>query len=290
MLNRPNFFIVGAAKSGTSALSDFLSQHEEIVFSSIKEPFFFIDDPRVKNESEYLKLFSSRDKKVAVGEGSTGYLFSEKSPNLIKKFCPSAKIIIMLRNPIDMAFSLWKYMCVHGNETMDFQDALRDRVDRTEELFKKSCAGRSENYLYIDRASYFDQVKRFIDIFGENNIKIIVFERFIENPNEICSDVFKFLGVSSDFKPKFRVVNPSGEIRFQWLKRLKNRKYPLLKKIIPINLRYRVREAVRDFNVNKKGKVTLPFYIRKEVGAYFSDDVGKLKKFLSDDLTEWKDF
>ncbi len=112
----PNFFIVGAAKSGTTSLVHYIEQHPDIYMSAVKEPFYYVSDHGYEDFDEYAGLFSGAKNELRVGEASTGYLFDPCAAQKIKDEYRDAKIIICLRNPIDMAFSYWKYMQVNGSE------------------------------------------------------------------------------------------------------------------------------------------------------------------------------
>jgi len=287
---KPNVFLVGAAKAGTSALSNFLSQHPEVYMSPIKEPYFFVENRHIETKSEYLQLFKNSTREKVLCEASTGYLYDNSSAVLIKKFCSSAKIIISLRNPIDMAFSFWKYMSIHGSENLPFFDAINDFSNRTSERFIKNCAGRPENYLYIERAKYFEQVKRYYDVFGANSVKVVLFEQFSSEPFKVLQDIFHFLNVEKSFKPNISVINKGGEIRFEWLKKIRNKKYPLLKKFIPLLLRDKIRLFIRDINVKKGKSVRLTSEERVSLYNVFEQDVLKLRKLTGIDLSLWDEF
>jgi len=290
MANYPNFFIVGAAKSGTSALANFISQHPEVFMSPVKEPYFFVGNPEISSK-EYLKLFNKASGFLVIGEASTGYLYDKDSPELIRSTCRDAKIIIILRNPIDMAFSLWRYMTNNGNENESFIDSICMQDERHSELFINKCAGRFENYLYLERAKYYQQVRRYYDCFGYDNVKVLIYERVFLNVEEACRDIFRFLDIQDSFIPMIKFVNKGGGVRYNWLKKMRNRKYPFLRYSLPISLRKKIREVVRDINVDRK-KVGAELRIeeRKMLCSLLKEDVEKLKVLLSDNLTEWVDF
>src|SRR5687767_1010670 len=104
-MHKPNFFIVGAPKCGTTSLYEYIRVHPEVFMPDRKEPAFFCSDfykPRRMKEEEYLSLFREAGSAKWIGEASTWYLYSDKAREGIKAFCPDARIIIMLRNPVDM--------------------------------------------------------------------------------------------------------------------------------------------------------------------------------------------
>ncbi|MCR4288476.1 MAG: sulfotransferase, partial [Deltaproteobacteria bacterium] len=174
-IREPNFFIVGAAKCGTTSLADNLKQHPQIFISPRKEPFYFVKDARIgyKDFNEYMALFKNAGDAIAIGEASTGYLFEESAPYEIKKHFPDAKIIVILRNPVDMAYSHWRHMCVVGNEAKTFEEAIseRERKYRKTENFKRKVVDWWATYLYLERALYYNQIKRYFDVFGRDRVR-----------------------------------------------------------------------------------------------------------------------
>ena len=131
-MRKPDFFIVGAPKGGTTAMNAYLGQHPEIFIAERKELHFFGTDldfssPRITQE-QYLSCFSEVQNEKRVGETSVWYLYSKQAAVEIKKFCPSANIIIMLRNPVDMLYSQHSQFLYNGNE-------------RTNQVYGKPGAG-----------------------------------------------------------------------------------------------------------------------------------------------------
>lgn len=289
-LSRPNFFIVGAAKCGTSSIANYIGQHPDIFISPIKEPYYFVSQSHFDQEADYLELFEGVKNEKLIGEASTGYLYDELSPKLIKGFCPAAKIIVLLRNPIDMAFSLWKYMTAHGGERLSFEDALNEESNRKENRSMSSFSGRRENYYYVERARYFSQVKRYVDTFGADSVKILLFEEFINSPIATCQDVFDFLETSNRFEPTISVINAGGAARFRWLRYLKNRRYPFLRRVIPIKARHVARVFVRDINVVRSEGVRMTDEIRDLLHSKFRDDVALLQDLTGNKFQVWQDF
>jgi hypothetical protein len=290
----PNFFIVGAAKAATTSLADYLGQHPDIFLSAIKEPFYFVTDIGAKgygSYDEYLSLFQKAGNARAVGEASTGYLFDQDAPGLIEKHFPGARILIMLRNPVDMAFSLWRYMTITGNEAKKFEEAISDEERRHRKTlqFGESCAGWWANYLYLERASYYEQVKRYIEIFGRSRIGIHIFETFIENPVECCQEMFAFLEVDHRFVPNCgEIINASGGVRSQILRDLRHRKYPLIQKLVPKRHRMRIRSFARQINIKKEPKLVMNQETRSTLMTFFREDIVSLEHLLGFEVLQWR--
>lgn len=290
---RPNFFIVGASRSGTTSLANYLGQHPEVYISPVKEPCYFISDYGLKDHDGYMSLFMKAGNAKAVGEASTGYLYDPEAAPAIHKEFPKSKIIIILRNPVVMAFSLWRYMTVNGSESKSFKEAVTDeeRAYRKTEQFKNSCAGWSwwANYLYIERALYFNQVKRYINIFGREQVGIYLFENFMRSPVKLCQDIFNFLGVGTAFIPEIEVLNESGELRFPMIKKLIGLIYPIANPLIPLRARIKLNQLfIQPMMTKTGGEASIDPAMRKALEAIFRDDIARLESLLGHEIREWQ--
>ena len=187
---KPDFFIVGAPKCGTTSLYYYLRQHPQIFMPEYKEPHFFgkdlnkRSDEFIYDEEKYLTLFKNAESDQKIGEASTFYLYSESAPGEIKEFNPNAKIIIMLRNPIDFLHSLHSQLLFSGNENVaDFNEALKLEEDR---LQGKNLP---ENIDMVDKVYYKkhvsripEQIQNYIEIFGVENVTILILEDLQTDP------------------------------------------------------------------------------------------------------------
>jgi hypothetical protein len=211
--NKPNFFIVGAARSGTTSIWEYLKRNPQVYMPEellLKEPAYFSDGGRFRVKGMYLKLFEAANKNhKIIGEASVAYLTDPKSASRIFTFNPCAKIIIMLRNPADRAFSLYNWMIQEGYEyASSFIDALNLEGSR---VFEKKKNWYKPNYywgyLYFRSGLYNNQVKKYYEFF-KNNLLIIKFEDFINNPTLIYKNICSFLNIEP-IPFDFQVHNPS---------------------------------------------------------------------------------
>lgn len=290
----PNFFIVGSAKSGTTSLAHYIGQHPDAFMCPLKEPHYFSSafgssDFGLNNLDEYLLLFRKAGDATAVGEASTSYLFDVASAEAIYETFPRSKVLVILRNPTEMAFSHWQHMSLNGNESKMFEEAISEseRKYRKTEEFKHSVSGWWASYFYLERAMYWAQVKRYMDVFGSDNVKVWIFEEFFAKPEESCRDVFSFLNIDPSFTPDCLVVNRGGVPRFQLLKSQINRKHPTLKRFFPLTVRNRIRMAVQQLNT-KKGYQAMNPDTRNKLEGFFRDDIEKLEKLLGREIPAWK--
>lgn len=301
-MRRPNFFIVGAPKCGTTSMYHYLMMHPDIFMPPIdKEPKFFGSDlPFQKNWfqnkiSNYIKIFSEAKKEKMIGEASTTYFFSQNAAKEIKEFEPNAKIIIMLRNPVDMMCSLYSQLVFMGlEEETSFTEALKKEPVRK----KKSLQEKIQKVLlYKNIASYYKHVKRFYQLFGNKNIHIIKFEDFVKNTPVVYRKTLEFLEVDPNFKVNFgkinskRVTNPNKIHRSQ---KIQNFLYQppkfvstFYKKFIPKKIRYFVFTLVLRINTNYQPRTKISDRTRKKLTAELAPNIRSLSKLTKLHLSNW---
>jgi len=175
----PNFFIVGVPRAGTHSLYAYLKQHSKVFMSPRKEPNYFCreiipdDDPLkepVRRESDYLALFKDVKNEVAIGEASAFYLRDSLAPELIHEKVPNAKIIIILRDPAERAYSHYLTLVKKNKTRLTFYQMIKNDM-------KKLEVGKSKAWILI-HGFYYDSLKRYFDIFNKKNIHIIISEEF----------------------------------------------------------------------------------------------------------------
>ncbi|MFT0138658.1 sulfotransferase family protein [Alcanivoracaceae bacterium MT1] len=211
MKKKVDFFIVGAPKCGTTALVDYLNQLDNVFVPEVKEPHFHcVDWPefrRIKTEREYAKIYESARNEVC-GDASVWYLFSKEACKEIRRHNSQAKIIIMIRKPYDAAVSLHSQLIFSGREDeLDFVKAwdLQPLRAAGERLPRNAIVG--EHLQYKKVYDYPDQIKRYQELFDEDQIKVIVFEDFVSNTDKTFKEVCAFLGVDIKNKILYEKVN-----------------------------------------------------------------------------------
>ena len=292
--NKPSLFIVGAPRCGTTALSDFLSQHPSIYFSYVKEPHYFGSDLPIRrgyrSDDEYLELFRDANNQIC-GEGSTWYLFSKRAAQEIHTFAPSARIIIMLRNPADMLYSWHGYMLLTGEETIaDFDEALFAQADRRQG--KQIPKGTPvHKLLYSDIPRYTEQIQRFYDVFDPQNIHIIIYDDFKANQQQVVKNTFAFLGVDPAFKPEIKLVNSHGQVKSKSVQYLTNSHSSVVRSIVrsflPRKIRSRLRLSIQHMNTRTSERTPLAPEVRDRINDEFAPEIRRLSTFLNRDLSSW---
>ena len=208
-MKRPNFFIVGAPRCGTTAMYHYLKAHPDVFMPDVKEPQYFGADltfkrhPRVETEDEYLKLFDAAKGESRLGEASPWYLHSEAAPFEIKNFCASAKIIIQLRNPVDMIYSLYSRNLLRGRETIsDFATALEAEPERRQGRRIPAGTDSTQAVLYRRMGSYAPHVERYLKVFGAENVHFVIFDDIVSEPAKAYQSVLRFLEIDENLRAK----------------------------------------------------------------------------------------
>lgn len=276
---------------------DFLRQHPEIFMSKKKEPHFFgsdlqiFDHPRMSLK-EYLSYFSEARDERRLGEGSVWYLYSQRAPFEIKEFCPSASILIMLRNPVDLMYSLHNQGLYSANYHIeDFAAALKAEENGNGHLRKAKHGSRTGDLAYRATARYTRHVERYLDVFGRDNVHIIIYDDLAASLAQVYRQTCEFLGVDSGFRPEFRVVNSNKNVRSRALLFLL--KYPppaaqrLARSLIPGHLRRGLYELVRRINTAYAPRPPMKPELERRLRAEFLPEVEQLSELLDRDLTHW---
>lgn len=296
-MQTPDFFVVGAPKCGTTAMDEYLRQHPEIFVPPRKELHFFGRDlrflkgPRLSRET-YLSHFVRSENARCVGEASVWYLYSTTAAEEIKQFCPHAKIIIMLRNPVDMMYALHSQFLYECNEEIiDFEAALAVEGERRRGRCLPPGIYFREGLYYREVASYAPQVARYLDVFGRDNVHIIDFDDLKEHPPDVYLRVLQFLGVDPQFRPEFRIVNANKAVRSRSLQFfLNNPPPPVLaasRMLIPTPIRHALVETAKRLNSKQAPRITLSPALRQRLIREMRLQIDILSRLLERDFSSW---
>ena len=292
--NLPDFIIVGAARSGTTSLYYYLSQHPQIFLPDRKEPQFLSYrgqgiqyDNVVKDLDEYVDIFKASGEKQVIGEASTSYLYMYDSTiDSIKEIYgerfKDLKIIMLLRDPVKRAYSHYLFMAKQGFEDLAFEEAIKPDVIATRIVDKKG-------FDYIGHSMYYERVKSFVDQFP--NVRIYI-DADLKRTDDLVEDVLEYLGVDTNIKVNTDViVNPSGIAAGKGSRLIANllvKKSAYIKRFIPGRFRMRLIN-LRD-SVLRRVLVSPPMAMetREKLCDLFLDDVLKLQHLIQRDLSQWQ--
>jgi len=301
MPRKPNFFIVGAPKCGTTALSEYLREHPRVFVSGPQEPHFFATDlPRlqiVKSETDYLKLFvPAAEMNDAVGEASAMYLYSQKAIENIHVFDGAAKVIVMLRNPVDLAYSMHSQMLYSRDEDVAEFELAWQLIEKRKHgsNIPRQCRD-TKLLIYDEIAKLGEQLLRLTEKFSKEQVKIIFFEDFASDTADTYRDTLNFLGVPDDNRTEFPRIKPNRRHTIGWLANFTQRPPSVL---LNIAMRAKVVLGVkrlgafpllRKLNVVEKPRPPLAVNFARQIAKTFQSDIELLSKLTGRDLSRWMD-
>ncbi|NEO31535.1 MAG: sulfotransferase [Symploca sp. SIO3C6] len=289
----PTFLIIGVQKAGTTSIYNYLKQHPQVYMSPVKETNFLERDwenlaPEVINKNgidtleKYSQLFAGVKDEVAIGEASPNYLFHYESASArILRYLPDAKLIAILRNPIERAYS---------DYLMHIRDAIGAGKSRT---LSEQIKSRSNASFTLRKGLYYEQLKYFFDAFGKEQVKVYLYDDFSKKPLDTIQDLYKFIGVDDTFNPDMSKKSQVAQVpRVQFLNTLLRKQNPLrkftasvLKNIIPLQVRQNIRSSLID--MNSTGKPSLSTEERQELVKFYREDILKLQDLIHKDLSSW---
>lgn len=307
-MKKPNFFIVGAPKCGTTALSEYLREHPGVFFTERKELNYFNTDfseayrirfgarKLLQGENDYLLQFkNANNKHKAIGEGTVWYMYSQEAVKRIRAFNKGAKIIVMLRNPVDMAYSLHGQMILSFNENIeDFETAWKSQETRKRgKGIPRTCLD-PKLLQYQDICMLGSQLERIYRIFPKDHVLAILFDDFVVHTREVFEDVLAFLDLEPEKRLYFPRVNVYETHRLKFINRLLFGRSPLwfiksqetIKRLIKIES-LSIYPFLRNIMFKDKRKPLDPA-IRRMVIDVFSQDIDRLGSLLDVDLNHWK--
>jgi hypothetical protein len=296
----PNFFLVGAAKAGTSALHAYLDQHPQIFMSTPKEPSFFALEGKdrqpfrqldgspvpirvVRDLDAYRDLFRDTSGARAVGDASTIYLFDGRAAGRLRQHVPDARIVAVLRQPAERAYSHYLYFRFRGHETLDsFTEAFWAEDERV-------ARGLGAVWSYHSMGLYTPQLARYLAQFPRQQIRIYLYDDWRADPAAMLADLFGFLGVDPGFVPDMSVRHRAGGIaRSAGLRRAMENERGLVRRLartlVPATLRPRIEALVDRWNAVRP---PLPPAVRREITAFYRADILALQDLLGRDLSGW---
>lgn len=299
----PNLFIVGAPKCGTSAFAEeYLNTHPGIFMSALKEPHFFnTDHPnhRITREwDDYLRLFSAaRPEQRWRGEGSVWYLYSRAAIPSIHAINPQARLIVFLRNPVEMAQSLHAQLIHSTDENVfDFDKAWALQAARRHGHHLPRNCRTPEHLQYCDACSLGAQLQRVYEVFPCEQVKLVFLDDVMANVRQAYLDVLDFLGLPDDGRQDFPVVNANKQRRFFWLAERLKKPSPLMNKVWRAGTRLLGRhEWLAHRMLVRLDELTTRVAPRRHVSAAtrlmleraFADDIALLERLSGRDLSHW---
>jgi hypothetical protein len=295
-MTRPDFFIVGAFKAGTTSLYDYLRQHPQVFMPFHKEPMYFGADLdaryRRMSEDEYLQLFADARAGQRVGEASPWYLYSASAAREIKAFAPEAQAIVMLRNPLDVMYAQHSQLLFNQREDLaDFGEALAAEPDRRAGRRIPAGALRREALFYRHSVRFAEQLVRYLDVFGRERVHVIVHDDLVGDTARVVRDAFAFLGVDPNASVDLHVRNPNRRARSGLVQRLIFRPPGPLRRVVPALRRFplvhRLRDRLVSANSVPEARRAMDPELRRQLTAELAPAVEALGALIGRDLSAW---
>lgn len=298
-MSLPNFIIIGATKSGTTSLYNYLRQHPQIYMSPTKETNFFAYENQsinfqwwgnpptttlnsITDLEVYKQQFANVQGEIAIGEASPYYLYNQTAALRIHHHIPQAKLIAILRHPIDRAYSNFLHLIRDGREPYpEFGRALAEEPER----MKQNWAW---DYFYQDMGFYYSQLKRYYDLFPSKQIKVFLYDELEKNPNHLLTEIFDFLQIplSVSIDTRFH-DNVSGYPKNKTLQRFidqPNPLKPIIRSILPLSARQYIATLLRKTNLHKP---TMSDAVQQKLMKAYSKDLLHLQDLIQQDLSPW---
>ncbi len=282
-----DFFIVGAPKSGTTSLYNYLKQHPNVEMSSIKEPDYFTSNifkneniyyqkERINNLDDYHRLFSQSN--CVRGEASVSYLFYDGVAEDIFNYNNHAKIIIMLREPSDRAYSHYLMDCRLGYNSESFESIF---------LKKSTHVNATKFYQqYIQLGEYSAQLKRYLNVFGKKNVLVLDYESFKLNTENSLKKLFRFLNLNTNIK----IDTTQKHNTFLLPKNIiikKLYKNFLLRKLASL-FPYKINKKIKNYLFYSSTKPKISDELKSMLNKYYFNDIKELEKVLNTEFLKWK--
>ena len=283
MVKLPDFIIIGAGKAGTTSLHNYLKQHPQIYLCPKKETFYFTSQNyrsrhrkygAIQNLQEYQALFKEASSESVVGEVSTTYYSHAESAQLIHQTLPNVKILGILRNPIERAFSAYQMHVNNGSETRDFSEVIDPGIK------------------YVSNGFYYSQLKLYYKTFSKSQIQISLYDDYCKDIGTFLKEIFTFIDVEPDFTPDTSKRRRIGGVpRQRWVRKLlaeenlvRATAATILKTVMPLETRQQIRQYLLQRNIVRTS-LDRENYLK--LAEIYRDDILKLQDILDRDLSQW---
>jgi len=290
---RPNLFLIGAPKCGTTSLAGYLAGHPQVFVSDPKEPHFFNTDSEfrfTRSWADYEAIFATADSQHRwVMEASTGYLYSEVAVQNIVSFNPDARFIVLLRRPVEMVVSLHAQLLLGQQEEIEDFEHAWDVIAARKEGRDLPPRCRDQRFLYYDEiARYGAQLERVFATVPRDHVLAILFDDLAHDPHAVYEQVLAFLGLDSDGRQIFDVLNERKALRSRRLNRiLSNPHFLRLKQLLGVNTPTGLLAPFHSINRKPAVRKPLSTELRTRIIKTYADDVRVLERLLDRSLDHW---
>lgn len=295
---KPNLFIVGVGKAGTFSLREYLSQHPDIYMSPNKEPNYFGRDLRFNRpqitENEYLAIFDHAGAFLYRGEASVSYLLSRSAAEEIKEYNEESKIIIIVRDPVEVMYSRYSQNLKMGDETLKpFSRALAAEATRKKGFCLPAGVTCDDWLFYREWVKYSEQIERYLSCFPRQNVFLALYDDLEKNPAKLFGDLTKFLGVSSEAVHQFGRVNVNKNVCSTFVTRMTRGRIrfsrEMARALFPSrSLRRSVLHLLQAMNSIEAPRKPLSWDLEQFLRQELEGEISYLEETLERDLSYWR--
>jgi hypothetical protein len=293
MATLPNFFILGSAKCGTTSLYHLLRAHPEVFLPVVKEPEFFSNDLHFSAGIDaYSRThFRGAESRAARGDATPHYIAFEKVARRIKDLIPEEghRFILILRDPVERAYSLYWNLVYEGHETLDFEEALEreDERSRDPELDRMGLV----RFRYFSSGLYGAQLEAYLRYFSRERFLILLQEDLRRDPKAVIQRICGFLGISPDYElPEEVGGNPAGRARSKRLHGFLRNSHWIkepLKALIPHELKHRILQRLFEWNKRAEAYPPLEPRVADALRERYREDLNLLMELSGLELSHW---
>lgn len=288
----PDVYIVGAQKSGTTTLFEWISQHPDVYSHPHAKdfPFFSSDQAYTEGSRQFEKLVESADVgQLALG-ADVNSMYTAKGPERMRNCLPNAKLIVVLRDPVQRAYSSYCFAHQRSLDTRTFEEAIGEETNGIR--YEHDYALQTD---YLKHGHYHAQLTRLLRYFPNEKVKVVVFENLRDHPALVLTDIFRFLNVD-DFEPDYRLKNETkGGSRSKMLAKLAHQTprssalSGIVRTLVPFSVRTSIRLKIGEFNKIASEKPIFPSNLRRQMEEYYVSELLGVEALLGRTLTEWRE-
>lgn len=286
--NIPNTFIIGVQKAATTSLHHWIAQHPDVYGPNTYKDVDYFCNPEISQHAKerLIEDFSGGKEESVILQTYVNYALYKESISRIKNLVPEAKIIIIIRNPVDRAISAYKYFKKMGRENRSISEAFDYELSKN-----LSYSQDNNDFTYLEHGMYGEQIENVYSFFDTSKVLVLEFGELKQEPRKVCENVFKFLEIDTSFAPVFDKKNQTGSLKFKWLQKkltTTNRGRKLILKYavnwwLSAKTKKEIKKFLFEFNTHKTNEtVEIPDALRNKLAAIFSKDQEKLETILNE--------
>ena len=283
----PDFLIIGAPKCGTTSLFHYLGEHPKVYTSPEKEPHFYSYEGEERPHwgtgsiEEYTALFEEAEPEQLCVEASTWYLYSSTAAEQIRRYAPDTKCVALLRQPVERAYSSWSFRVQQGWESLSFEEAIAAEEKRIEN-------GEPWDVHYLKAGLYAEQVRRFYDQLGRDQVRVFLFDDFKDDSDGVVKKALSFLDLNpigeSETKTVYNTTQLPRSQVVNYLQKADSLRW-VARQLFPSPLRSAIRRHVQRWN--EKSRPPLDPSLRRRLTELVWPDIKRLEDLLDNDLARW---